>query len=120
MIFLYFILDVCIYNYTNFQTNILMLSFFEPKLKIPYFLTILFIDYLLLSKGKIFIIYSILYFINKKIKLNNFGNSNLFIKFIILNSIYICLTLILFQKAIFNIGGIIINFIILFICYKKI
>ena len=120
MTFLYFIFDVCLYNYTMLKTDFLVHSLLDKKEnKYIYFFSILFIDFLLLAKGRLFLIYSILFFLNKRIKLTSQNITSLFIRFFLLYIIYKIGVLLLFQKFVFDIYGFLFNLIIIFISYKK-
>lgn len=120
MTFLYFVFDVCLYNYTMLKTDFLVHSLLDKKEnKYFYFASILFIDFLLMTKGKLFLIYSFLFLLNKKIKISYQNVTSLFIRFFLLYLIYKIGVFLLFQKFIFDIYGFLFNLIILFVSYKK-
>lgn len=120
MTFLYFVLDICLYNYTMLKTDFLVHSLLDKKEnKYFYFFSILFIDFLLVTKGRLFLIYTILFILNKKIKLSYQNITSIFLRFFILYLIYKIGILLLFQKFIFDIYGFLFNLVIIFISYKK-
>ena len=120
MTFLYFIFDVCLYNYTMLKTDFLVHSLLDKKEnKYIYFFSILFIDFLLMTKGQFFLIYTILFFLNKKIKISYQNITSLFLRFFILYIIYKIGVFLLFQKFVFDILGFLFNLIIIFVSYKK-
>lgn len=71
MAILYFLLDICFYNYTFLKTNFLLLSIFDKKTKLFNILIYLLIDLLLSCHGFIFLLFTIFIFINSKIKIRN-------------------------------------------------
>lgn len=120
MTFLYFVLDTCFYNYTFFKTDFLLHTLLEKKhTKIFYFLSILAIDILLFTKGKIFLLYTILYFLNKKIKFSYQNIHGIFFRFFFLYFFYKIGIFLLFQNFNFDIFGFLISLLVLFICHKK-
>lgn len=120
MSILYFILDTCFYNYTFFKTDFLLHTLLEKKTtKIFYFLSILAIDLLLLARGRIFLLYTILYFLNKRIKLSYQNIRTIFLRFFLLYFVYKIGVFLLFQNFTFDIFGFFISLLVLYICHKK-
>ncbi len=120
MTFLYFVLDIVFYNYTSLKTNFLLLSFLEQKeKKWIFFASILLIDCLLLAKGKLLILYTTLYLLNKKIKCSYQYMESLFLRFIILYILYKIGVFCLFHTFTFEIFGFLIHFLMILIMHKK-
>lgn len=120
MTFLYFVLDVCFYNYTGFKTDILLHSLLDKREnKWVYFGSILLIDFLLLARGKFFFLYTILYLFNKKIKGSYERIGSIYIRFFILYLLYKLFVFFLFHTFVFEIFGFLINLLIIFITHKK-
>lgn len=120
MTFLYFVLDVCFYNYTPFKTDILLHALLDKKEnKWIYFGSILLIDFLLLAKGKLFLIYLVLYFFNKKIKYSYQNIREVYLRFIVLYILYKIGVFFLFHAFVFEIFGFFINLLLIFITHKK-
>lgn len=120
MIFLYFVLDVCFYNFTSFKTDILLHSLLDKnKHTWVYFVTMLFIDFLLLAHGKFFLLYTILFFINKKIKYSYQSIGSLYKRFLFLYFLYKIVVFLLFSTFGFEVFGFGINLLILFVTHKK-
>lgn len=121
MTFLYFVLDVCFYNYTLFKTDILLHTLLDKKeKKWIYFGSILFIDFLLHTDGKLFLVYTILYFLNQKIKGSYERMKSIYIRFFILYVLYKLFVFLLFHTFVFEIFGFFINLLLLFIMHKKV
>lgn len=120
MTFLYFLLDVCFYNFTSFKTDILLHSLLDKKKNsFLYFGSILFIDFLLRSYGKFFLIYTILFIINCKIKYSYQNIGSVFKRFFVLYVLYKIGVFFLFGTISFDIVGFFINLLIIFILNKK-
>lgn len=120
MTFLYFLVDVCFYNYTGFKTDILLHALLDKKEnKWVYFGSILFIDFLLLLRGKFFLLYTILYLLNQKIKGSYERIESIYLRFFILYVLYKLLVFFLFHTFVFEIFGFFINLLLIFITHKK-
>lgn len=120
MTFLYFLLDVCFYNYTGFKTDILLHTLLEKKEKIwVYFGSILLIDFLLHFNGKFFLVYAILYFLSKKIKGSYERMKSIYFRFFILYILYKILVFCIFHTFVFEIFGFLINLLLIFLMHKK-
>ena len=120
MTFLYFLVDVCFYNFTSFKTDILLHSLLDKKESIwVYFVSILLIDFLLLSYGKFFLLYAILFFINCRIKYSYQNIGSIYKRFFFLYLFYKIGVYLLFHTFVFEIFGFIINLLLIFIMHKK-
>lgn len=120
MTFLYFVLDVCFYNFTSIKTDFLLQIFFERKEnKFFYYGSLIFIDWLLLANGKFFLLYVLLSILNKKIKLSYQDIQFLFLRFFLLYVFYKIGIFLLFQQFIFDWLGFIFNLLLLFLLHKK-
>ncbi len=120
MTFLYFLLDVCFYNYTSIKTDFLLHALLEKKeRKFMYFISIMAIDFLLLAKGKLFLLFMILYGINKILKLSYQNIKEVFLRFFLFYLIYKLGVYILFKTFVFDYFGFAINFLVLYIFHKK-
>ncbi len=120
MTFLYFILDVCFYNFTSFKTDILLSSLLEKKINvIVYVISILFIDLLLLAHGKLFLLYTILFLISRKIKCSYQNMGSIYKRFLILYIFYKIGVFFLFKTFVFEIFGFLINLLLIFLTHKK-
>lgn len=120
MTFLYFLVDVCFYNYTSFKTDFLLHALLDKKENVwVYFICILCIDFLLLAHGKLFLLYTLLYFFNRKIKGTNENIKSVFTRFIVLYIFYKIGVLILFHTFVFEVFGFLITLLVLFITHKK-
>ncbi len=120
MTFLYFLLDVCFYNYTFIKTDFLLHALLEKKeSKFMYFISIMTIDFLLLVKGKLFLLFLILYGINKILKLSYQNIKEVFLRFCLLYLIYKLGVYVLFKTFVFDCLGFAINFLVLYVFHKK-
>lgn len=120
MTFLYFVVDICFYNYTSFKTDIILHALLEKKKnKFLFFLSLLFIDFLLQTYGRFFLLYTILYFINKRIKCSLETLLGVFSRFLLLYLLYKIGVFLLFWKFVFEPFGFFINLLLLGIMHKK-
>lgn len=120
MTLLYFFLDVCVYNYTSFRTDFLLHALLEKREnKLFYFGSILWIDWLLVAQGKLFLLYAILYGINKKIKLSYQEIKFVFWRFLIVYILYKIGIFLLFHQFVFDCIGFFFNLVLLFLLHKK-
>ncbi len=120
MTFFYFILDVCFYNYTGFKTDILLHSLLEKKeKKWVYFFSIFLIDFLLLARGRFFLLYSILYLLNRKIKGSFYRIGSIYMRFFILYIFYKLFVFLFFHTFVFEIFGFFLNLLLIFIMHKR-
>lgn len=120
MILLYFLLDLCFYNFTALKTNLILLSLLDKdNNKYFYFFISLIIDYLLQGKGKLFLILAILFFLNKYIKGSYNQSIKIIGRFLILFLFFQMLTLIFFKHWTFNLPGFLLNIIFALFGYKN-
>lgn len=120
MTFLYFVVDVCFYNYTSFKTDFLLHALLEKKKNIwIYFGSILFIDFLLLAHGKLFLLYALLYFLNRRMKGSRENLKSVLARFLILYILYKMGVFFLFHTFAFEIFGFLITILVLCITHKK-
>lgn len=120
MTILYFILDICFYNFTSFKTHLLLLSFLEKKKEnLFHFLEFLFIEIILQTHGKLLFILILLFFFNKKLKIPNTSVFAYTKRFFLLFLLYQILTFLFFQKFVFSLSGIMISLFFLIISYKN-
>lgn len=84
-----------------------------------YFISIMTIDFLLLVKGKLFLLFLILYGINKILKLSYQNIKEVFLRFCLLYLIYKLGVYVLFKTFVFDCLGFAINFLVLYVFHKK-
>lgn len=120
MIFLYFLLDVAFYNYTAWSTHIFLITFLEKKKKnLASFFLALLIDYLLAYKGKFFLIFLVLYILNRELKISYDKWTSVFFRFFLLFVSYHFLTLLLFHQIVFDPIGLGITILFVGFSYKN-
>lgn len=114
MTFLYFIVDVCFYNFTSFKTDFLLHAILEKKEpKLFFWLALLGIDFLLNTHLKLFLLYLFLFFLNHQWKLS-------LEKRFLLNFLFYKIGVFLFfQTFFFDPWGFFITFLYLFISHKN-
>ncbi len=109
MNFLYLILDILFFNFTNFKTSLIIFSIISKKNK--YFeivLLALIIDLFITHIIYFILLMPLLKFINGKIKKFNFY---------IICFLYIIITFIIFKEIPINLLGIIINLFFLYLIF---
>lgn len=120
MIALYFLLDVVFYNYTGWATQIFLLTFLEKENKKVFTLLFAFIiDYLLFYKGKFFLLFLILYFVNKQVRLSYYRWSSSFLRFLLLFFIYQLVIVGITKNLYISPFGFLINLIFVAFSYKN-
>lgn len=115
MTIIYFLIDICFYNYTSINTNLILLSLLNKKEKIYSLFLIILIDILLNLQGHYFFISLILYFFNQKIKLSYINIKDLILRYFINYTLYLILVLIIFHTWNFQILGILIDLLFIFL-----
>ena len=120
MIFLLFLLDVCFYNFTLLKTDFLLHILLDKKeKKFFFFLILIWIDLVLKAHLKFFFLYTILSFLNKKIKLSYDRMSSIISRFFLSYFLYKIGVFLLFGTFFFDIYGFLVTFLYLLICHKK-
>ena len=120
MIFLYFLLDIVLYNYTSCKTLLYLVAIIEKQEKkyVPILTAMLF-DYLLAMQGKLAIHFTILFFINQKIKITSHTLKKRIIHFCLLVVMDLLFVFILYHQWIGNLCGIVVTLFFVLFSYKK-
>ncbi len=120
MIFLYGILDICIYNYTNMYSSIFLISFLKIKqLKLIVSFSIFF-DLLILHTKFIFLfINCLVYFIATKIKGKESSINHYIFSYLIILLVYSIIAYLIYRNIIFNLPGLLVTIFFLVLSYKK-
>ncbi len=120
MIFLHFLVDVCFYNFTPFKTDFLLLEATSVKNnKLMYFFSIIAIDLLLYTQGKIILLFTILFFLNQFLKISYQNISKIFLRFFYLYFFYKIGIFLLFHTFVFDLFGFLFNLLLLYLWHKK-
>ena len=120
MIALYCLLDIVFYNYTNLYTQIFLLTFLEKENKRFFSLFFaLIIDYLFVCKGKFFLVFLILFLLNRYLRLNHYKLSSHFLRFFILYVLYQILIFGITRSFYWNLFGFLLNLIFVGFSYKN-
>ena len=120
MTFLFFLLDVTFYNLTPFKTDFLLHIFSEKKEnKALFFLTLLWIDFVLKANLKFFILYFLLFWLNRFFKLPDTHLSYTIKRFILNYIFYKIGVLVLFHTFFLDFWGFFITFLFLIISHKS-
>lgn len=119
MILIYFLLDICFYNFTIFPTYLFLIPLVEKEHNLFSFLFYMGIAFLLLNfSWKFLCLFILLYVINTKIKIKTPNFKRVFFCFCILYFFFFLFSFLLYQKIIINTFGLLITIFFLFFSYK--